>query len=171
MKKGCGKSTYLISVVEKPAKNINLNMASKVVVQKTAQLRKNCASSGCAFSNSLSGPEVTPPLVSVGSIVKCELLKRDNCFLVFSLTMHNKSSWSRIPIHGCCLFIFRVITCWFDMNDKANCYCIVTVSILFNVLSSLSRLRFVTDVFAFNASFNNPTPSPMKLSVCLRKDA
>lgn len=29
-----GKSTYLISVVEKPAKNINLNMAGKDVAQK-----------------------------------------------------------------------------------------------------------------------------------------
>ena len=158
-------------MVEKPAKNINLKMASKVVVQKTAQLWKNCASSGCAFSNSLSGPEVTPPLVSVGGRIKCELLKRDICFF-FSLTMHNKSSWSRIPIHGRCLFIIGMITCWFDMNVKTICDCIVIVFILFNVLSSLSRLRFVTDVFAFNASFNNPTPSsPMKLSVCLRKDA
>ena len=86
--------------------------------------------------------------------------------------MHNKSSWSPIPIHGRCLFIIGMITCWFDMNVKTICDCIVIVSILFNVLSSLSRLRFVTDVFAFNASFNNPTPSsPMKLSVCHRKDA
>ena len=86
--------------------------------------------------------------------------------------MHNKSSWSRIPIHGRCLFIIGMITCWFDMNVKTICDCIVIVFILFNVLSSLSRLRFVTDVFAFNASFNNPTPSsPMKLSVCLGKDA
>ena len=81
--KGRGKRTYLTSVVEKPAKNINPIMASKVVVQKTAQLWKNCASSGCAFSNSLSGPEVTPPLVSVGGRIKCELLKPVICFLFF----------------------------------------------------------------------------------------